>query len=251
MSDNIFYIIFAAIIQGLTEFLPISSSGHLIILKEIFQININNLDFEILLHLGTVFSIIFYYRKDIIQLGHEFIKNKNQYFYFIIIGCLPIAFIGLLIKDIIYIYFNNILFLPYTFIVSSIFLFLTRYFNKSNNITFKIAFIVGLFQIFALFPGISRSGITIASLLILGVNQKDAIRFSFLMAIPLILGASLLEINFLTISYFSIIGTIISFLFGWVSIYITNILLINKKYWMFSIYCFIISILIFIWNFSL
>ena len=181
MSDNIFYIVFASIIQGLTEFLPISSSGHLIILKEIFHININNLDFEILLHLGTVFSIIFYYKKDIIQLGYEFIQNKNKYFYFIVIGCLPIAIIGLLIKDIIYIYFNNTLFLPYTFIVSSIFLFLTKYYNKSKNITFQIAFIAGIFQIFALFPGISRSGITIASLLILGVNQKDAIRFSFLM----------------------------------------------------------------------
>ena len=251
MSDNIFYIIFASIIQGLTEFLPISSSGHLIILKEIFDININDLDFEILLHLGTVFSIIFYYKKDIIQLCYDLYQKKIQYFYFIIIGCLPITIIGLLIKDIIYIYFNNIFLLPYTFMVSSIFLFSTKYFNQSKNITFRIAFIAGLFQIFALFPGISRSGITIASLLILGVNQKDAIRFSFLMAIPLILGASLLEINFSSISYFSIIGTIISFLFGWIAIYITNILFVNKKYWMFSIYCFIISLSIFIWKFSL
>ncbi len=106
---------------------------------------------------------------------------------------------------------------------------------------------MGLFQILALFPGISRSGITISVLLFLGVNRQDAIRFSFIMAIPLIIGASILSGNF-SFNIGSIFGVFISFFFGWIAIYLSNILLQNKKYWMFSIYCFSISIILFIMN---
>ena len=111
---------------------------------------------------------------------------------------------------------------------------------------------MGLFQIFALLPGISRSGITISILLILGINMKEAVKFSFLMAIPLILGATC--ITFISIDFTSysnipfkymLGGSFISFLFGWIAIYLTNYFLLNSKYWIFSIYCFIISIIIY------
>ena len=134
---------------------------------------------------------------------------------------------------------------------SGIFLFLTRYFRDSKNLTFKIVLITGFLQILALLPGISRSGITISSLLILGVNQKDSVRFSFLMAIPLILGSFFLKVDVSVIDNLDIMGIVISFLFGWLAIYLTNHLLQNKKYWLFSIYCFIISFVLFIWNLSL
>ena len=213
MSDNILYILIAGMIQGLTEFLPISSSGHLIILKDIFGQEINNFDFEIMLHLGTVFSIIFYYKKDILELLNPSHENKNNVF-LILVGCIPISVIGLLSKDLIELYFNDIYLLPYPFFITAIFLFFTKYFYGDKNLNFKIVFIVSFFQIFALFPGISRSGITISTLLILGVNQKDAIRFSFLMAIPLILGASLLGIDLENITYLHVFGIITSFIFG-------------------------------------
>ena len=106
---------------------------------------------------------------------------------------------------------------------------------------------MGVFQILALFPGISRSGITISILLLLGVNRRDAIRFSFIMAIPLIVGASIINGDF-SFNTGSIFGVFISFIFGWIAIYLSNILLQNKKYWMFSIYCFSISIILFIMN---
>jgi len=248
VSDNIIYILFSSIIQGLTEFLPISSSGHLIILKDIFNVNIKNLDFEIMLHLGTVFSVIVYYRRDIFDMIVQSKGNNSTNIFLIVIGCIPISIVGLLSKDFIELYFNDISLLPYSFMLTAIFLFLTKYFKGKNQLTLKIVLIVGLFQILALLPGISRSGITISSLLLLGINQKDAIRFSFLMAIPLILGASLLTINLIEISYLHLIGIIVSFVFGWAAIYLTDSLLQNKKYWVFSIYCFIISILTFIWS---
>jgi len=247
MSDNIIYILFSSIIQGLTEFLPISSSGHLIILKEIFNISIKNLDFEIMLHLGTIFSVIIYYKQDIWSMISQPKTNINDIF-LIIIGCIPISIIGFLSKDLIELYFNDISLLPYSFMLTAIFLFSTKYFNGQKNLTLKIVFIVGLFQILALLPGVSRSGITIATLLLLGVNQKDAIKFSFFMAIPLILGASLLSINFMKVSYLHLISIVISFFFGWAAIYLTDSLLTNKKYWMFSFYCIIISISIYFWS---
>tara|TARA_B110001454_G_scaffold216434_1_gene239678 strand:+ start:229 stop:975 length:747 start_codon:yes stop_codon:yes gene_type:complete len=246
MQENILYIIIAGIIQGLTEFLPISSSGHLIILKDIFNQEVQNFNFEIILHLGTVFSIIVYYRLDIVKLLKPTTQNRYNIF-LIIIGCIPISIVGLLGKDLIEFYFNDISFLPYSFLFTSIILFLTKYFNGLKRLNLNIVIIVGLFQILALFPGISRSGITISILLLLGVNKEDAVRFSFLMAIPLILGASLLSTDIATISS-SILGIFISFIFGWIAIYMSNILLQNKKYWMFSIYCFSMSIILFIMN---
>jgi len=253
ISDNIIYVIIAGIIQGLTEFLPISSSGHLIILKDIFNQDINTFDFEIMLHLGTVFSIIIYYRDYLLELFFTKNNSDNKYnIFLIIIGCIPISIIGFLCKDLIEFYFNDITLLPYSFLITSIVLFLTKYANKEYKISLKIVLIVSLFQILALLPGVSRSGITISILLYLGVNHIDATRFSFLMAIPLILGASILSLfdtGFSIISYFSIVGILISCIFGWIAIYLSNFLIKHKRYWLFSIYCFSISILIFILNF--
>ena len=246
MENNYLYILIAGIIQGLTEFLPISSSGHLIILKDLFNYNVKDFNFEIMLHLGTVFSIIIYYYTDIIDLLKPTKENINNIF-LIIIASIPISIFGLLGKDFIELHFNDIGYLPYSFLFTSIILFLTKYSTVNRNLNIKIVFIMGLFQILALFPGISRSGITISILLLLGVNRQDAIRFSFIMAIPLIVGASIINGDF-SFNTSSIFGVFISFIFGWIAIYLSNILLQNKKYWMFSIYCFSISIILFIMN---
>ena len=253
MFDNFIYIFFSGVVQGLTEFLPISSSGHLVILNHFFDIGTDptdKLNFEIMLHFGTVFSIIVYYKKDLFKLLKDlFYERKENSIYLIIIGCIPITLVGLVFKDIIAESLNNISILPYTFMFTSLCLFMTRYDYNHKKITFNIILIMALFQILALLPGISRSGITISILLILGVNIKEAVKFSFLMAIPLILGATFLGIEFNDYNYTSIKymlwGSFISFLFGWIAIYLTNYLLSNSKYWMFSIYCFIISIIIY------
>jgi len=249
MFDNSFiYIFFSGIIQGLTEFLPISSSGHLAILNIFFPTTDNNLDFEIILHFGTVFSIIIYYKKDLLDiLKIFFLKKDNSTIYLIILGCIPISLVGLLAKETIEKYSSDISILPYTFMFTSLLLFMTRYNYKSKEITFNIILIMALFQILALLPGVSRSGITISILLILGINMKEAVKFSFLMAIPLILGATFTSIDFTSHSNLSLKymlwGSFISFLFGWFAIYLTNYFLSNSKYWLFSIYCFIISII--------
>ena len=249
--SEIFYNLFGGFFQGLTEFLPISSSGHLLLLGI-------DMDTTIILHFGTVFSILIYYKKFIIENIKQFINGDRKLLYFVIIGCLPISIVGFLGKNSIesFFYFETNSFVPpkaliYTYMLTAIFLFLSKNVIQNKQLTFKIVLIVGLLQILALLPGVSRSGITICSLLILGINHKDAIRFSFLMAIPIILGASFLAFLDNEFQYNSLpmlIGFLSSFLFGLLAIYLTNKLLQNKKYWLFSIYCFIISITIFIWN---
>ncbi len=156
MENNYLYILIAGIIQGLTEFLPISSSGHLIILKDLFNYNVKDFNFEIMLHLGTVFSIIIYYYTDIIDLLKPTKENINNIF-LIIIASIPISIFGLLGKDFIELHFNDTNYLPYSFLITSIVLFSTKYSTGSKNLNIKIVFIMGLFQILALFPGISRS----------------------------------------------------------------------------------------------
>tara|TARA_Y100000768_G_scaffold62140_1_gene42402 strand:- start:3193 stop:3933 length:741 start_codon:yes stop_codon:yes gene_type:complete len=246
MEDNFFYVIIAAIMQGLTEFLPISSSGHLIIIKDIFNYEVKDFSFEIMLHLGTVFSIIIYYYNDLIKFLEPNKENLNN-IKLIIIACLPISIFGLIFKDFIELNFNDLNYLPYTYLISAIALLSTKFFNGKKKLNKYIIIIMGLFQILALFPGVSRSGITISTLLILGVNKEDAIKFSFIIAIPLIVGAAILNGDF-SFNIVSIVGVFISFIFGWMAIYLSNILLKNKKYWMFSIYCFIISLIILFLN---
>jgi len=248
INENFIYILFSGIMQGLTEFLPISSSGHLILLNYFFNKHINNLDFEILLHFGTVFSIVFYYRKDLLNIIKKIFFYKDfRILLLIILGCIPISLVGLFGKQYISIHLNNISILPYTFMFTAFFLFMTKYQYGNKKITFKIILIMSLFQILALLPGISRSGITISILLMLGISIKHAVRFSFLMAIPLILGATLITVDFTNYNYSSIqymlLGAFVSFLFGWIAIYLTNYFLLNKRYWVFSIYCFTISII--------
>ena len=246
MENHFFYVLIAAMIQGLTEFLPISSSGHLVIIKDIFNYDVKDLSFEIMLHLGTVFSIIIYYYKDILKLLEPSKENFNN-IKLIVIACLPASIFGLMFKDFIELNFNDLDYLPYTYLISAVALLTTKFFNGTKKLSIYIIVIMGLFQILALFPGVSRSGITISTLLILGVNKDDAIRFSFIMAIPLIVGAAIIDGDF-SLNIISLVGVLVSFIFGWMAIYLSNILLKNKKYWMFSIYCFSVSIILFIIN---
>ena len=248
INENIVYILLSGIMQGLTEFLPISSSGHLILLNYLFNKHINNLDFEILLHFGTIFSIIFYYKKDLLDIIKKIFFYKDlKMLLLIILGCIPISLVGLFGKNYIAIHLNNVSILPYTFIFTAFFLFMTKYQYGDKKITINIILIMSLFQILALLPGISRSGITISILLILGVSIRHAVKFSFLMAIPLISGATLMTVDFTNYNSSSIqymlLGAFVSFLFGWIAIYLTNYFLLNRRYWIFSIYCFTISII--------
>ena len=175
------------------------------------------------------------------------IKKDFRYISYIIIGCIPISIVGLIYKDIIEQNFNNISILPITFLISSIMIFLTKFKYLRTHFTLKIIIIMSAFHVMALLPyNISRSGMTISSLIILGIPFKESVKLSFLMAIPLIMGATFLSIDFSNFNYllikYSLLGIIFSFLSGLFAIYLTNYFLINKNIGFFSIYCFFMAI---------
>ena len=246
------------IIQGLTEFLPVSSSGHLEIGVVLLGINsTNNLLFALVVHLATCLSTIFVFHKDILILIKGLLKfewnNSTKFVLKIIISMIPVGIVGLLFESEIEALFTGDLFLVGGMLLfTSILLFIPRYFSQGiAEVTFGKSLVIGLAQSIAILPGISRSGSTIAMALVLGVSREKAAKFSFLMVLLPIIGASLLKIKkYIEFPYLEPeINTLTLFL-GFMAAFISGYLacrwmvkIVKKgKLIYFSIYCFILGL---------
>lgn len=245
--------IFLGIIQGITEFLPISSSGHLVIFDKLFPvINLNTNDIAFL-HIGTLFSIVIFYRARILQIFNNLIIFKF-YLKIIIFGILPAVIVGLLtpIQEAID---NSSQILIYTgiayFFLSVLLIFSERIASKNilsiEEITINQAFMIGIAQAFALMPGISRSGVTLLAAMYLGLKKADAIFYSMLIGIPTIFGAwSLTFINqSFEVNTSILIPTIVAFLTGILAIKLLVKFTTESKLQFFGFYCLILSIISF------
>ena len=190
---NYLEFIILGVVQGITEFLPISSSGHLLIGRTIFSIesDVSSSFIEVILHGGTLLAILLFWKKDILDDIKDTLRNKSKFYLFVFVATVPAAIFGLLFKDFINHYFFNInniqyLFFSYLFLACVLILTKNKRSEKYNNISFYFALLIGLSQSLAIIPGISRSGITIACALLLGLNSKIATKFSFMLAIPIL-----------------------------------------------------------------
>ncbi|MBQ7307226.1 MAG: undecaprenyl-diphosphate phosphatase [Clostridia bacterium] len=242
------------IVQGFTEFLPVSSSGHLVLLEDIFNIENDILFFDLMLHLATLLAVIIFYRKKIWQLIK---KPFSPLMLYLIMATFPTVIIAFAFKDFFVSSFSGE-YLIIGFLITCIFLTLIQNIQTKYKLEEKMSvgksIVVGLFQGLSIMPGISRSGSTITASIIQGVNQEEAADFSFLISIPVILGSSVLQFvdiikNDITLSisvWCIIVGMITSFIFGILSIkFMTNIIKKNK-YHIFIIYLLCLSILILI-----
>ena len=191
------------IIQGLTEFLPVSSSGHLELGKALLGVDAeNNLAFTIAVHGATVLSTIIVFRKDILSLLKELFKfqrnDATNYTLKIIVSMIPIGIVGVFFKDEVAAIFDNngiLLLVGCMLLVTAVLLGFTYYAKqKDKEITFKDAFIIGIAQTFAILPGVSRSGATIATGLLLGNKKAEVAKFSFLMVLVPIIGENILSL---------------------------------------------------------
>lgn len=195
---NIIKIIFLGIVQGVTEFLPISSSGHLVIFQNLLGINNNQLTLNIFLHFGTVIPIIIIYWDDVRDIL-LFKKGKRHLTYLILIGIIPTGLIGLFFQNFIESLFASILSVGYMLLITGLLIYLSECFSNTriniNNMKTHNAIIVGIVQGLAVIPGISRSGSTIVSSLFQGLDREAAARYSLLISIPVITGAGLMEIK--------------------------------------------------------
>lgn len=250
------------LVQGLTEFLPVSSSGHLTLLNKIFGIEGNTLLLTILLHVATLFAVFFVLRKEIWQLIRNpfSLEARNLY-----IATIPTVLIVLLSKGFLEDQFSSAKLLPYCFILTAILLAVTNVIderNKKKNLYYpdqgfrnnvRSSLVMGIAQGLAVLPGISRSGSTICAGLLAGENREKTAKFSFLMSIPIILGSMLYEIlkgDYGTLASTSMIAPLIvaflsAFLVGIFSIKLMLRVVQNAKYYWFSIYLVGVSILAF------
>ena len=217
-------VLILSLVQGITEFLPISSSSHLILISELGNLNNHNLSIDVSLHIGSFFAVLTYFYKDIIN----FVKNK-ELFLKIFISSLPLIIIGFLLTQTNLINeIRNIKIISWTTIIFGIFLYFSDKCkldkNIKNNFNFKTAFIIGLFQVLSLMPGVSRSGIGITVARFLNYKREDAAKISFLISIPILGAVSFYGIKNIIISdeiSFSILNMasiILSFFFSYFTI---------------------------------
>ncbi len=255
--------IILGIIQGLTEFLPVSSSGHLEIGKAILGDNSvpeESLLFTVVLHFATALSTIVVFRKDILNIlrGFLFFKwnDDTKFVTKIIVSMLPAVVIGLFFEEQLeQLFGGNILLVGYMLIVTAILLFLAdKAKNTDRKVSFKNAFVIGIAQAIAMIPGISRSGATISTSVLLGNDKSKAARFSFLMVVPLIFGKIAKDIFSGELSFESQNITALSI--GFVAAFISGlfactwmITLVKKsKLSYFAIYCVVVGVIAIIYS---
>ncbi|GAA5416652.1 undecaprenyl-diphosphatase [Paraliobacillus ryukyuensis] len=257
--------VFFGLVQGFTEPIPISSSGHLVIVQNLFNLKLESLTFEILVNFGSLIAVLAIYRKDIIRLatnGMTYITKKEpkakddfKFILYLIIATVPAGVIGMLFEDQIADVFDKSKYIGITLFATGIALWIIRNIRGRKNdgaLTWKDAIIVGLAQSVALIPGISRSGATIVAAMLLGMKQETALRFSFLLYIPISLGTMLLSVDDLFNADFQTMWLpfLLAFIASIIATYYSlrwfmNIMAKgNLKY--FALYCFVVGVLAFL-----
>tara|TARA_B110000014_G_scaffold26968_1_gene17117 strand:+ start:694 stop:1458 length:765 start_codon:yes stop_codon:yes gene_type:complete len=239
------------VIQGITEFLPISSSGHLVLGQALLGIVLPGNEFEVITHLGTLLSVFCFFWTDIIKLftGIRDIKTQ-KYILYLTVATIPAVVVGLTSKSFISVLFESIKMVSISLIFTGLILFLSqKLIQRFETMTIKKGLLIGLSQAIAIIPGISRSGMTISMGLALGISGKEAAKFSFLLAIPSITGAGILTLmdtsfSTITIPESSLIAAFLSsFIIGYLSLKWLFGLLESGKFHLFGYYCILIGIL--------
>jgi undecaprenyl-diphosphatase len=254
---TVFQALLLGIIQGLTEFLPVSSSGHLEIAHSILGVeNHDNLLFALVVHGATVLSTILVFRKDMWKLASAFFRFKwngqTKYVVKIFLSMVPVVIIGLFFKDRLeYLFDGQIVFVGFMLLLTGVLLLLTVFVKKGEKeISYSKALIIGIAQAFAVLPGLSRSGATISTGILLGIKKEAVARFSFLMVIIPIIGAVIFDVANGKLNSQASIG-LTPLIVGFLAAFITGVMACK---WMisivkrgkliyFAIYCFIIGLI--------
>ena len=251
MISNYLEILILSIIQGISEFLPVSSSAHLIIFSNIINFSNNSLIFDVGLHLGSLLAILFYFRKELLN-----ILNDKKLFNLLLIGSIPLILFGYIFYTTgIINSFRNLKIIAWTTLIFGLLMYFSDTFKIKKKIekdlTIKNILIIGVMQILAIIPGVSRSGITITAGRFLNFDRYDSTKISFYLSIPALMGASVLSLKDavnenIEFNFFLIISIILSFIFSYLTI--KYFLIYIKKFSLkfFVIYRVVLSIIIFL-----
>lgn len=266
---NTFDAIILGFIQGISEFLPVSSSGHLVIFHKILlKENINSLAFDAILQLATTFALIIYFRKEILDIFWSFgeicglfrnkvsineLNSKKVLIKSIILGTIPAIVFGLFLESKMETVFRSVTLVSIMLLLGSLLMFFAQYIAKQNSVlNTKKAILIGFFQSLSLIPGVSRSGSTISGGLISGLKMEDATKFSFLLSIPILFGSGvkkLIDVRGLLFSSFGLdlfVGSLTAFIVGFLSIHYFLKYLRNHSLNIFIIYRIFLAILLFL-----
>ena len=251
MISNYLEILILSIVQGISEFLPVSSSAHLIIFSNIINFSNNSLIFDVGLHLGSLLAILFYFRKELLN-----ILNDKKLFNLLLIGSIPLILFGYIFYTTgIINSFRNLKIIAWTTLIFGLLMYFSDTFKIKKKIekdlTIKNILIIGVIQILAIIPGVSRSGITITAGRFLNFDRYDSTKISFYLSIPALMGASVLSLKDainenIEFNFFLIISIILSFIFSYLTI--KYFLIYTKKFSLkfFVIYRVVLSIIIFL-----
>lgn len=250
MANELISALFLAVLQGITEWIPVSSSGHLVLFERLLGYK-GGLMFDVALHFGTLMAVFVYFGKDILNIMEDLLRGKvksenGRMGLMLIVASLPAAVLGYFASQ----YFNSILtnlgIMAWGFALTGIFLFIASVPGKVKieEPGFREAFFIGAAQALSIIPGISRSGATTSSGVLLGLSEKAAMKFSFLLSIPVVFGANILIIGNNTLPPELIWATLVSFGVGLLSIhFIFNYILVSKKnFAWFGLYCILLSL---------
>ncbi len=257
--------IILGVLQGLTEFLPISSSGHLMLVKDFIGFKSPGILFEVFLHFATLIAIFIVFAKRIwkilksvftarirIEGKHWVVKDENlALFFYLLWASIPSAIVGLLLKSSIEKFFSNTLFISIMLLVTGSILFSTRFIKiqKRSEHNGLSATLIGVAQAFAIIPGISRSGATISAGLWAGLSKEASVEFSFILVIPAILGAMILELKELSLTIHQglisiyIVGALTAFITGLCALLFLLRIIKKGKLHYFSYYCWLVGVI--------
>ncbi len=249
---TLFQTVVLGLVQGLGEFLPISSSAHLILTPWILNWEEHGLVFDVSLHVGTLVAVLAYFWQDWLVLAHDGLTRRRtqegRMFWYLVVATIPGVIFGLAFEDLIETVFRNPLLIGIMLIVMGVILYIADKRSPAikdfSGIGWKESIMIGISQAFAMLPGVSRSGITMTAGRILGLNRETVARFSFLLSTPIIFGAGLMQGMKLTMADITmpfIVGVLVSAITGYLTIKFLLRFLVTHSFFIFVVYRFILG----------
>ncbi len=243
------------LVQGLTEWLPVSSSGHLAVAVDVFGLEKPPVLFFVLLHVGTLLVIAAFFRETIFKVfkavvERDFGSAEGKLGLFVLVGSVPTAVLGYVLQDVFKALFGNLFVVGAALLVTGVLLFFSQRGGDSKTLSYLDVLLVGTVQGLSIIPGVSRSGATISTALLRGVDREAAFKFSFLLSVPAVLGALVMEAGDLDLLVgggdvaLVALGVAVSMVVGYLSLKILLKAVLSKKLYWFTFYCWIAGVLI-------
>jgi len=253
---DLIQVLILAIIQGIMEWLPISSSGHLVVVQQHLGLKVP-LIFDVSLHVGTLCVIIVAFRKDIAEIVKalyklDFKSEEGKLAIHIALGSIPTAIIGLLFHDIFKLLFNSTLAVGTALIITGFILYFSKLRKNGKELSYLDSLLIGIAQGVAIAPGISRSGITLSTGFLRRIKKEVIFRYSFLLSIPAVIGATVMESKDLVMGEVDMLallfGVLVSMMVGYVSLKLLLKIVLKEKFHLFAYYCWIIGLIIVVFS---